>query len=218
MDSKMEKSDLEVLRVSFKGKPLYKLVEHHLKRQSQTERIQGIQGTIAILPQQAQSIAEDFIDRWNPHAYDQSFWQKDAASIFEEIVDDARTVFSEAGVPFDDETLFNMFNIIMVSYAYSAYDQPKIREFLGIKSFSFPWLSMISLLYPLGAAIYMVTQTPTRPTMIVGYGLVNLGFLLFGAGILKGTFRVLGLTKRWHVLAGGAIALLIGTFLSNMEA
>jgi hypothetical protein len=218
MDSKMEKSDLEVLRVSFKGKPLYKLVEHHLKRQSQTERIQGIQGTIAILPQQAQSIAEDFIDRWNLHAYDQSFWQKDAASIFEEIVDDARTVLSEAGVPFDDETLFNMFNVIMVSYAYSAYDQPKIREFLGIKSFSFPWLSMISLLYPLGAAIYMVTQTPTRPTMIVGYGLVNLGFLFFGAGILKGTFRVLGLTKRWHVLAGGAIALLIGTFLLNMEA
>jgi hypothetical protein len=218
MDSKMEKSNLEVLRVGFKGKPLYKLIEHHLKRQSQTERIQGIQGTIAVLPQQAQSIAEDFIDRWNLRAHDQSFWQKDAASVFEEIVDDARSVLSEAGLPLGDETLFNMFNIIMVSYAYSAYDQPKIREFLGIKSFSFPWLSMISLLYPLGAAIYMVTRTPTRPTMIVGYGLINLGFLLFGAGILQGTFRVLGLTKRWHVLVGGAIALLTGTFLSIMEA
>jgi hypothetical protein len=218
MDSKMEKNDLEVLRASFKGKPLCRLVEHHLKRQSQTERIQGIQGTIAMLPQQAQSVAEDFIDRWNLHAYDQSFWQKDAASVFEEIVDDARSVLSEAGLPLDDETLFNMFNIIMVNYAYSAYDQPKIREFLGIKSSSFPWLSMISLLYPLGAAIYIVTQTPARPTMIAGYGLVNLGFLLIGAGILKGTFRVLGLTKRWHVLAGGAIALLIGIFLSKIEA
>jgi hypothetical protein len=218
MDLKMETSDLGVLRVRFKGKPFYKLVEHHLKKQSQTERIQGIQGTIAMLPHQAQGIAEDFIDRWNQHAYDQSFWQQDTASVFEEIVNDARAVLSEATIPFDDETLFNMFNIVVVSYAYSAYDQPKIREFLGIKFFSFPWFSMISLLYPLGAAIYMVTQEPARPMMIVGYGLVNLGFLLFGAGILKGTFRVLGLTKRWHVLAGGAIALLIGIFLSKIEA
>jgi hypothetical protein len=216
MDSRMEKDGLEVIRVSFKGKPLCKLVEHHLKKQSQSERIQGIQGTIALLPQQAQGIAEGFVDRWNLRAYDQSFWQKDAASVFEEIVDDARTVLSEACVPLDDETLFNMFNIVVVSYAYSAYDQPKIREFLGIKPFSFPWLSMIFLLYPLGAAIYMVTQTPLEPRIIVGYGLVNLGFLLFGAGILTGTFRVLGLRKRWHVLAGGAIALLIGTFLSKV--
>jgi hypothetical protein len=54
--------------------------------------------------------------------------------------------------------------------------------------------------------------------MIVGYGLANLGYLLIGAGIVKGTFKILRLMKRWHVLVAGAIAFLIGTFLSNIAA
>jgi hypothetical protein len=82
----------------------------------------------------------------------------------------------------------------------------------------FPWLGAISLLYPIGAAVYMATQTPARPTMIPGYGLANLGYLLVGAGILKGTFRIFSLRKRWQVFFAGALAYLIGTFLSNVGA
>jgi len=89
---------------------------------------------------------------------------------------------------------------------------------MRIKASIFPWVSAIFLLYPIGAAVYIATQTPARPPMIVGYGFANLGYLLVGAGIFKGTFKIFGLKKRWYVLVAGAIAFLIGTFLSNIDA
>jgi len=171
-----------------------------------------------MLPEEARGLVEGFIDRWNLRAYDRAFWQTDTASVFDEITEDAKNVFSDIGLAFDDDMLFNMFNIVVLSYAYSAYDQSKMREFMGIKLSTFPWVSAISLLYPIGAAIYIAMQTPARPPMILGYGLANLGYLLVGAGVFKGTFRILGLKKRWHVLVAGTIAFLIGTFLSNIAA
>jgi hypothetical protein len=161
---------------------------------------------------------EGFIDRWNLRAYDRAFWQTDAASVFDKIMEDAKNVLSEIGLHTDDEMLSNMFNIIVLSYAYSAYDQPKMREFMGIKVSIFPWVSALCLLYPIGAGVYIATQTPARPPMILGYGLANLGYLLIGAGIFRGTFKVFGLKKRWQVVVAGISAFLIGTFLSNIPA
>ena len=169
-----------------------------------------------MLPTEARGWVEGFIDRWNMRAYDRVFWQTETASVFNEITEDAKNVLSDIGLTVDDDILFSMFNIVVLSYAYSAYDQPKMREFMGIKVSPFPWISSIFLLYPIGAAIYIATQTPAKPSMIVGYGLANFGYLLIGAGIVKGTFKILRLKKRWHVLVAGAMAFLIGTFLSNI--
>jgi hypothetical protein len=168
--------------------------------------------------EQARGLVEGFIDRWNLRAYDQDFWKMDAALVFDEIMEDSRNAFSELRIDTDDEMLFNIFNIIVLSYAYSACDQPEMRKFMGVKCSIFPWVSAISLLYPLGAGVYIATRTPASTPMIVGYCLANLGYLLIGAGIIKGTFRIFGLKKRWHVLAAGAIAFLIGTLLSNIGA
>ena len=91
-----------------------------------------------------------------------------------------------------------------------AYEQ-KLRQ-----DGRFPWPSAISLLYPIGALIYIATRTPAPITMIVGYGLANLSYLLFTAGILAGKFGVFGLRKRWHVLIVAAICFSFGAFLSNI--
>jgi hypothetical protein len=173
---------------------------------------------MATLPEEARGLVEGFIDRWNLRAHDRAFWQTDTALVFDEITEEAKNVLSRIGLHTDDEMLFNMFNIIVLSYAYSACDQPKMREFMGVKGSIFPWVSAISLLYPIGAGIYIGTQAPASTPMMVGYCLANLGYLLIGTGIIKGTFRIFGLNKRWHVLAAGATAFLIGTLLSNIGA
>jgi hypothetical protein len=218
MNRKPQTVNLSELRAGFKGRPFSQLIGQHLNRQSQDQRIQGINGTIAMLPQKARELVESFIDRWNLRAYDRAFWQTDTASVFDEITEDTKNVLSDIGLAADDNMLFNMFNIVVLSYAYSAYDQPKMREFMEIKFSTFPWISAIFLLYPIGAAVYIATQTPARAPMIVGYGIANLGYLLVGAGIVKGTYRIFGLKKRWQVLLAGVIASLIGTFLSNIGA
>jgi len=218
MNRKPQTINLSELRAGFEDKPFSQLIEHHLNRQSQDQRIQGINGTIAMLPEEARGLVEGFIDRWNLRAYDRAFWKTDTASVFDDITEDAKNVLSDIGLAVDDDTLFNMFNIVALSYAYSAYDQPKMREFMGVKGSAFPWISAISLLYPIGAGVYISTQTPAKTPMIVGYCLTNLGYLLVGSGIIKGTFRIFGLKKRWQVLVAGALAFLAGTFLSNIGA
>jgi len=212
----MQKINLEEVRQGFHGKPFCKLVKHHLDRQKQDTRILGIQGTVEMLPEDARPLAEPFIDRWNARVYEKDFWQMDTATVFDEIIDDAKSVLSESGIQFDDETLFNMFNIIVLSYAYSAYDQPKMKEFIGIRSNKFPWLSAISLFYPVLATFYISTRTPASFPMVIGYGLANLGYVMFAAGIFAGTFRIFGITKRWQVFVGAIVAFLVGTILSNV--
>jgi len=80
------------------------------------------------------------------------------------------------------------------------------------------WPSATALLYPISATIYIAGWTPAGPAMVAGYGLANLGYLLFGAGIWAGSFRILGLTKRWQVFAAALASFLIGIVLSNIGA
>ena len=80
----------------------------------------------------------------------------------------------------------------------------------------FPWPSALALLYPVAAMIYVATATPAPPLMIVGYGVAQLGYVLFAAAVWRGTFRVLALTKRWHVVVSGIAAFSVGTLLSNV--
>jgi len=87
----------------------------------------------------------------------------------------------------------------------------------------FPWPSAIALFYPAGAAVSIAAATAevrfsafVRGALIAGYGLANLGYLLFAAGIWPGSFRILGLKKRWQVVASAVLSLLLGVVLVNL--
>lgn len=204
------------LRAQFSGRRFCQLIEHHLRRQSQRQRIQGIKGTVNLLPEKARHLPEGFIDRWNTRIYDQEFWQRDTSAVFDEIIDDARLALQPLGLDSDDEAAFNLFNIVVLSYAYSAYDQPKMREFMGIGRGYFPWPSAVALAYPLAATVYAAKATPAGVGVVLGYGLANLAYLLVGAGILSGSFRIFGLKSRWQVFGASIMAFLVGTALSNI--
>lgn len=81
----------------------------------------------------------------------------------------------------------------------------------------FPWISTISLMYPISATIYIATQTPANTKTIIGYALANLGYLLFGAGILAGKFQIFRLKNRWQVFITAFLLFLIGTLLININ-
>lgn len=82
---------------------------------------------------------------------------------------------------------------------------------------TFPWPSLVSLLYPIGGAIDTALRMPDPSAMvIVGSGLSNLGYLLLAAGFLAGSFRIFGLKKRWQVFSFAAISYAAGTWLINV--
>jgi hypothetical protein len=62
MSNGLKPVNLAELRAQFKGTRFRELIQHHLNRQSQDQRIKGIQGTIAMLPERACDLAEAFID------------------------------------------------------------------------------------------------------------------------------------------------------------
>jgi hypothetical protein len=214
----MEAINLDEIRTQLKGKPFYRMVEHHLDGKTQDKRIYELQGTIAMLPGKLQKLAEDFIAHWNQRAYNNEFWQTDTSNVFDEIVADAEDVISEAGLHFDDKTLFKMFNIVVLSYAQRAYNQPEIKKSMGLKKNSSAWLSTLSLLYPVNVMVHIATtKTPATLSLVLGYGLSNLGCLLAAAGIFRGTFRIFGLKKRLHVFVAAIIFFLIGTLFSYIS-
>ncbi|MFI5338415.1 MAG: hypothetical protein ACHQ7N_01075 [Candidatus Methylomirabilales bacterium] len=87
-----------------------------------------------------------------------------------------------------------------------------------VHRFSSPPASAVALLYPTAAVIYLAQSTPAPLIVVAGYGLAQLGYTLLAAGLLVGTFRVFGLRRRWQVLLAGALALTVGTMLSNVVA
>lgn len=216
----MKPVNLSELRAGFAGRRFCQLVRHHLRRQSQDERSLAIRGTVAQLPESARDLAEEFIDRWNVRLYDRDFWQRDAADVLDEIIEDARSVLRPLGFSTNDEAPFNLFNIVVLSYAYNAFDQPNLREFMGTERArtGFPRPSAVALLYPVVATIYIATTTSAGTTMVIGYGIANLGYLLFAAGVFGGSFRILGLRNRWQVFGAAVVSLVVGTVLSNVGA
>ncbi len=130
----MEKLSVEQLRSQFKGKPFYRLVEYYLKKEKRTEELKKeVLTTMELLPPSVRHLSVAFIDRWNQCSYDREFWQKHASKVFSEIVEDARSALSWVDAPTDDETLYTMFQMVVLTYAYSASDQPNMREFIGIQ-------------------------------------------------------------------------------------
>lgn len=184
---KKETIDLENFKKGIKGKNFAELIKHHLKKQSQEQLSVGVLGTVQMLEEKVQPSIMEFIDHWNTKAYDEKFWQEDCAKVFEDVTDDARGLLKKLDCKADDESLFNMFQIIVLNYAYSACDQPKMREFMGIDNKSEDKISQLKkndsakygwtaiLLFVLGL---IFSNTQSNFLMGLGYILGNISYIL----------------------------------------
>lgn len=216
LEERLRPINFDQLREQYRGTLYAELIQHHLERQTPEERRRGLEGTRSLLPTRVQPAVEGFIDRWNERAFDAAFWQRDTVDVMDAIVSDARALLASLDVPAEDETLFNVFNIVTMSYAYSAADQPKMRAFMGLNEpRRFPVWSALSLLVPV-VAFVRISSTPASATTQVGYALAQLGYVMFAAGVITGTYGIFGLKKRVHVIGGAIAAFAIGTALSNI--
>jgi hypothetical protein len=81
----------------------------------------------------------------------------------------------------------------------------------------FPYLSLLALLYPVAAILWM-SNTPAPPMLVLGYGFANLGYLLGAAFLFPGHFRILGLDDRFPTLVAGVLFWVVGFALSTVAA
>lgn len=84
------------------------------------------------LPTRARQLVEKLIDECSEQAYDPQFWRKDSAEVAQSVTDAALAGLLSAQVSPDSAMLFDVFESVTLSFAYSAWDQPSMRQFIGI--------------------------------------------------------------------------------------
>lgn len=84
-----------------------------------------------------------------------------------------------------------------------------------VPRYTFPWISALSLLYPISAMKSMGNNSGSV-LQILGYGVANLGFLMMAAAIVTGSFQILGLEYRTQTLVGALMAIAVGVVITNV--
>lgn len=131
--SQSESINLKEFRKGIQGRKYADLIRHHIGRQTTQQLHDGSLDTISFLPPTAQPLVENLIYASDHRALDAQFWKSDCATVFDGIIEDARNLLIEAQAPTDDETLFNMFQVVTLYFAHAASYQPRLRELMGIE-------------------------------------------------------------------------------------
>jgi hypothetical protein len=166
MPDALEPIDLAEFRAGAEGRQYRDFVQHHLNAQTARDRNLGFVGTVQMLPAQLQPLMEGFIDRWNVRMYDHDFWRQDCAQVLDAILDDARNMAQSVGYGPDDEDLFNIFQLVSMSFAYNADLEPKFRAYAGVKRkrTSWVWITLVAL-----GAIVLVNVTDNPVLLVAGW-------------------------------------------------
>ena len=126
----MSEVNIESLATQFEGRKFGELVLHHMKKQSFEQIATAMQSTIEGLPSSIQKEIENLIDNANSLAYKKEFWADDCGQIFKFIVSATQKELQGKGVTPTEDNLFDVFNLIVVNFAYSAYKDPKMKKFI----------------------------------------------------------------------------------------
>jgi hypothetical protein len=212
-------------------RPYRELVRHHFQRQSAAQLRDAATGEVSALPKELQPLVESYFDELNERLLvRRDFWRKstcrDAVNAVLALCNEHFNLSFELPVNVDrmsgveQELAFGLFQMATLSFGYTAVDQARAREFMGIPT-RFPWPSAVALLYPLAAVAWMYQQATANghasPVLLaLGYGLSNLGYLLLASGLIFGKFGALKLRSRATALGTGLAALLLGILITNV--
>lgn len=127
----MDNVDLEELAKQFQGRKFGELVLLHIKQQSFEQLVIAVQDTIAGLETSIQTEVEELIDNANSLAMKREFWADDCGRILQFITSMTNTQLKEKGLNPTESELFDIFNIVVMSYAYSAQKDPRMRKFIA---------------------------------------------------------------------------------------
>ena len=121
------------------------------------------------------------------------------------------------------------YTIFALKNSITQSQQDFIKKFqFQVPKQPFPIFSLIAMLYPVTSIIYLSTVAGLYPWLsegafvdpngfaLLGYGFINLGYLLIVAGIFPGSFKILGLDYRIQVFLAAIVFLVLGTGLLNI--
>lgn len=139
-------------------------------------------------------------------------------NVFDQITNQASVALTICSIKENiDDVKFNLFVLAVITFALKAHSDPLFRKEIGIKDFSWLW-SALALLYSIYAllSILLASDLEIPLTVALGEEIARLSGLLMIAGIVSGTFNVLGLKNKWQVFGAAFICYITGIVLSNV--
>lgn len=121
---------IDELAQSFRGRRFGELVFHHVKRQPLAQVIDGVTGTTEFLPPALRQATEEWIDINNVYGKSAEFWRTDCAEVLSSIIDRGRKFSASRGVAVDEDVLLNLFQIVVLSFAYTVHREPQSKAFI----------------------------------------------------------------------------------------
>jgi hypothetical protein len=122
--------DLDSLRVQFHGRKFGELVLEHHKKLDLPTTLKALKGIADELPTRARPLIESWIEDMNPSARIEQFWQQDCGVALMSITTAAATKLRGVGVEPSSNDLFNMFQIIVLNFAYASHIHPQSKAFI----------------------------------------------------------------------------------------
>ncbi|MCX6224518.1 MAG: hypothetical protein NTV01_07160 [Bacteroidia bacterium] len=122
--------DIDQIKQQFRGRKFGELILHHRKVTDMQTTVKSLQGTIQELPNSVQPLMESWFDEMNLNVRSEQFWQQDCGDAFVMITNTAEAKLRAVGVQPTNDDLFNMFQIIVLNFAYSTHRYPKSKAFI----------------------------------------------------------------------------------------
>jgi hypothetical protein len=122
--------DLEALQKQFRGRRFGELILHHRKVNDLETTIAAVHAVTAQLPPTAQPLVESWIDEMNPQSRSEQFWQQDCGEALAAITAAARAKLRSARVEPTTDDLFNMFQIVVLSFSYATHLSNRSKAFI----------------------------------------------------------------------------------------
>ena len=114
----------------FEGRKFGELVLHHMNEQPFEQIVAAMQGMMERLPAQLRNEIEGLIDNANPLSFKKEFWADDCGKILRFITSMVEKELQEKGAQPSEDNLFDVFNIIVMNFAYSAYKDQRMKKFI----------------------------------------------------------------------------------------
>ena len=121
---------IDELAKQFEGRKFGELVLHHIDKQSFNQIVAGMLGTIKGLPASIQGEIERLIDSANSLAFEKDSGSDDCGRILRFLTSMVERELNKKGVCPSEDNLFDVFNIIVMNYAYSAHKDPRMKKFI----------------------------------------------------------------------------------------
>jgi hypothetical protein len=118
------------LAQQYRGRLFGEVILHHVERQSLQQVTEELFRTIEFLPNGLRRARQNWIDLNNSYALRKEFWKSDCGDVLLSIVGRAKAFSASHGINADNDTLLNLFEIVVLAFAFTAHGDKRAKEFI----------------------------------------------------------------------------------------